>query len=849
VVVITLATQQDAYADETEEIQHVLANAMKDIRSVSVRKGGDIQPADESEIGAILRRRLFSEIDTAAAEEAYQEYASYYASLADQIGAGKPLLDSASDRILDSYPFHPALVDVLDKRIGTIPNFQRTRGALRLLSRVIAAVWEGSSNEPVILNVADLPLGDEEVVRQLTVRIERSEYQQVIQADVAGANAHAAAVDHKAYQSKPITERAATCVLAHSLEQTADAGATVPDIAIGTLQPGDDPALIEDALQRLYEQAWHLNWDGVRWRFQTEPNANRIIASEADRVLNSKVTQEREDILRRMLKPTPTIATDVYPMDLDGIADEAKLHLAAPHHDTVSVEAKNADAAPTLLQQARGEYNGKPRRHRNGVAYLVADKDRVEAMDRAVRYMVAATAIAGDETRLSAFGDEVRKKIKEAAYKSRLEAHIAVGRCYRHLYYPATNRHNADLDHAELTADVQGALGDAGAKSSALPAGKAWTDEVWSTLVKVEKVRASDKPLAAEWIQKKAWLPKNGDRIRTSSILDGFWTDHSQPLLTDTGPVTQGVQAGVQQGLWVMQDMRGATNRRGKVWSNQDGSTPRQVGFDSDVWLVRYDVAVEEGLLATPTSVADIVSIIEKSTDAGISAPELRSALEKAKQGHEPQKTEVRDALAEAVRQRRVTVTRNGDTVKAGELSGDKVGFDDLLVKPYEVEEGGYDPRIVKSKTFEGNTAQEVEKLKTWAAELIAGGHTAGFVAVEVTVAVDDADATAADMLISLLGSVPTLKASVDVSLSYPIDGADGDVTVSVRDAARTTAQQKIAPLLTAVASKTGNPYGEASAKFVFDEPHAPDSPTARSLFGALTMFFTGAIRLMGKVA
>ena len=54
VVVITLATRDDAYADETDQIQGILAGAMKDIRSVAVRKGGDIQPADESEIGAIL---------------------------------------------------------------------------------------------------------------------------------------------------------------------------------------------------------------------------------------------------------------------------------------------------------------------------------------------------------------------------------------------------------------------------------------------------------------------------------------------------------------------------------------------------------------------------------------------------------------------------------------------------------------------------------------------------------------------------------------------------------------------------------------------------------------------------
>ena len=38
--------------------------------------------------------------------------------------------------MLRAYPFHPELIAVLYERWGTIPEFQRTRGVLRLLADI-----------------------------------------------------------------------------------------------------------------------------------------------------------------------------------------------------------------------------------------------------------------------------------------------------------------------------------------------------------------------------------------------------------------------------------------------------------------------------------------------------------------------------------------------------------------------------------------------------------------------------------------------------------------------------------------------------------------------------------------
>jgi hypothetical protein len=848
VVVITLASQSDAFADATAELERTFA----DIGAVLARKGRDVQPATESEIAEILKRRLFESIDHEAAAEASSAYRELYAGVGEQVGVtGKVGADTA-DQLAVTYPFHPELVRLLDKRIGTIPKFQRTRGALRLLSRVVAAVWNGGDG-PVVLNVADLPLGTPGVRHELTDRIDRHKFAEVITADVAGDIPFAARVDHDRYQDRPVATRAATTVLAHSLEETAEAGSPLAEVAIGTLRPGDDPALVEDALGRLHAVAWHLAYDNVRWRFQTAPNANRIVSSEADRVMPSKVTEERNVLLARMCQSTGTIETHVGPADLESVPDDKKVNLAVPHHDTVAVTAKTADTAPALLQQARAKGpSGKPRRHRNGICYLVADADLVAEMDQAVRVMIAAQAIVADDGRMQSYNETVQQQLRDIADASHLKAHVAVGRCYRHLYHPAANKGHGDLVHVALPADVQGTIGERPQKGTLAP-GKRWTDRVWQTLVDMEKVRPSDKALATNWLRSKAW-PKTADRIRTVDMLDVFWTDHSADLLADESPVVRGIQAGIVNGDWVMQDLRGATDARGKVHSNRSAtSTPPPVPFNDNVWLVDYQIAVDEGLLATPTTGGDVTKLVGK-LEAGqtLTGPQIREALEKAKHGHEPSKQEVRAALADAIRTGTVVVERDGDKVTPGELTGDKVGFDQLTVRPAtEGEDDSTKPVVPKRRTFTGSAGPECEKLVGWVADQIQAGHTDGLVELAATVEVTDDSPDAAKTLITMLGSLPDLAdVTFAADITYGIDGVDGEMTVTIDHADRRQAQQQVKAVLAAAGEKAGAPIeGHATVVFTLAEPHAPDAPKVAGLIKTLTTYFTGPVELKGRVA
>ena len=89
-------------------------------------KGAVGRPAEDDEIGFILRRRLFAEVDENAARAAAQAYRQHYATLAEQgVTLGGAATDNPAayaERLRAAYPFHPALIDCLDKRIGPMPS-------------------------------------------------------------------------------------------------------------------------------------------------------------------------------------------------------------------------------------------------------------------------------------------------------------------------------------------------------------------------------------------------------------------------------------------------------------------------------------------------------------------------------------------------------------------------------------------------------------------------------------------------------------------------------------------------------------------------------------------------------
>jgi hypothetical protein len=845
VVIITLATRQDAYGDETEELTAALAAAEADAEAAEAageagsvvarftQGGSIIKPAEDTEIAEILKRRLFASIDPAAATAAADAYRAFYDQLianGEQLTGGAEQTGTYAAAIEASYPFHPELVRVLDQRLGTIPNFQRARGALKLLAEVVAGIWtSGTSTE--IINVADIDYDRPEVLHHLTIGLGRAEFDNVAKADFVGPSSHAAEVDDTRFDGRsPITKRACRTVFTHSLEMVNAAGAGRPEVMLGTLAVGDSPDLVSEALGALDQSAWFLEYNSLRWRFSTEPNANNIIFEATRNIANTAVNQELRTRITEAFPSDGSVTAIHFPSGPASVPDAAKLRLVVLHHDDLAVRTNTAQPAPSavveLLDKA-GAAEGH-RRYRNAVAFLVADADAIAALADKVRFELAATAVAKDTTRMSEFTPEVRTKVTAIADSAKLNARVALTRCYRHLYLPWTDKSNDYLRHEELPTSEQGKVA------------QAQTKVIVEQLTEIGKVRTT--AMSTDYLRSRAWPPAS-DEVTTASLAEAFWEDHGASIILDVTILRDAIREGVRNGSWIYWD-----TTTEKAWTANDPAPQVQIG--SEFVLYTPDKAKELGLLGRAVRIDDITAALLLPQTTGA---DLRSALEAAI-GREPTKTEVLDVLARAAEggeEAKVVVVAG--EVEAGakaltpsDIRG-KIGLDSVTILTTDEADRLSIARPGSrrtNKTVEGKGAIGVA-FQAMVDQATDTTGTDGFTLIEIVASADPGEGVRD--LVALAQAAPMLpkfQLAITCEVAMDFDGlSDG---AEIRLSGPAASFQKVEDALFALGKKASVVAGTLHLQITFDDPVATDAKEIEDLRKVVGNLRPGEVKVRG---
>ena len=824
VVILTLAGQSDAYGRDTA----ALAEALADTQSVLARSGDVIRPAEDTEIGEILKRRLFARVDGDAADQIAGAYRQYYERIGKRVhlagGADKPA--DYADAIRRSYPFHPELIRVLDQRIGAIPSFHRARGALRLLSDVIAALWS-QDRQPQIINVADLDFTNTDVLDGLTARLGRQDFAQAARADFATPESHAARIDRERFSGgPPYATRACTTVFAHSLEQLATAGATLTDRLLGTLQVGDEPDAIDRALAEVEQVAWHLHYDGTRYRFQTEPTPNRIVAEEARNLPASQVRQVVDETIGRVFQtdgPVTVLHDVTSPAQL---TDEAKLRLAIIHRDKLAVRARHADTSPDLVRRLLDTAGSseKPRTYRNAVCFLVADADLVEAMTAKVRMEIAAERVVTNEERMASFTEEVRKKLIALRDHTRLDARVAVSRCYRHLYVPWGDRANGYLKHIEVPAQEQG------------NAQGVQTSHVRAVMETEGKVRPPGSAIATDYLKARAWQPSNEQIITTQAVAEWFWRDHAAPLVLDAGVITTAIRSGVSNGSWVYYDTAAQQ-------AYAAGGAAPQVAISPDTLLYTPEKAAEDALVGRDVRWEDVRSAIGASVE--ITIADLRSAVETGI-GREPSKGEIVDVLARAA---------EGDNARVWVVS-DRLHNGKKALTPTQIKTTAFesltvlDPQEGRSRGIEPATARKALILNARGDAAPAFASLADQASERPDLRVTNLSVTAfaepgegvrdIELLGKAITMVPRADVEIELELAVEFDSLTGGAEINVTGTA--AGYRRIQPSIERVGSQGSEANGHLRLTFTFREPTAVGDGEYAQVVNAVTALSPGTV-------
>ena len=587
VVVYTLAGSADAFSGRTESVMEKI-QTLKDTKAISSRHEHVISPTGENEISAIVRHRLFEHVDRRTGREtAY----TYHRAIVEQLDRAMDLPAHAGRSgyardFEDSYPFHPELLTGLNEKVSTIPNFQKTRGALRLLSRVVRHLWTTRPAGTFLIHPHHVDLSVEEVANDLTSRLDRAVFKQVIEADIvnpmAGAKAHAALVDESpAASGRPaFAARIATTVFLHSLVQGVASGLSPAQAKLAAYTPGDDLGLMKRQTDKLLDRAFYLHFDSHRYRFSTEPSLTAVINQEKQLIGRASAKQELDRRIRSMWKKG-VFSPVFFPAEPSEIEDTPGApRLAVIHYDAMSL-SNTSDHTHThththlehLFDHA-GTVGGF-RVYRNHLVFLCADSDGVEpAVDEARRYL-AISRLVGDLQRFSQYTVENRKRLKSQKDKSELTLRVAITRLYRVLFYPdaAAPKKHAQLARTVLPAQRQGEVD------------RDQSQVVLRTLRDLGKALTADDPdIPPAYVLSKVW-PANADRVTPRRLQREYATRIGLTILFDVNKLKETIKIGIRTDKWVYYDPR-----RECAYGSNSPTTPL-VEITGEVELVRAEAA------------------------------------------------------------------------------------------------------------------------------------------------------------------------------------------------------------------------------------------------------------------
>ena len=429
------------------------------------------EPVSGDEVMRVVQRRLFSDLGSdeerrEVARGYAQIYGRYRRQLADtdqQRRDADVEAERFGERILASYPFHPALLDLMHQRWTTLPSYQRTRGALQFLATVVHALWQGDYQALPLISPGDVVFDDERVRGTFFSQVgDREGFTGVLERDLTGANAGVKEIDrrlggdsHRLLRLR-VGSRVASATMLYSFGGRTDEerGVLESELVGALLAPDLDRNLLTTALADLREQLLFLHHSGRRYRFDKTPNLNQLLANEADKFSGDEVTDAvRKELERRIGASTDAL---LWPKDGAQIPDRDPVFRVAYLDPSWSgLASSERDRQLRELFEKRG--GGTPRAYRNAIAFAIPSSDALAHARQAARRSLAVQSLVKQAKSLNVAGEQLAE-LKERGEAAARDLGATLDKAYELVLLPVA-REGDDAPYGFEEIDLSARLG------------------------------------------------------------------------------------------------------------------------------------------------------------------------------------------------------------------------------------------------------------------------------------------------------------------------------------------------------------------------------------------------------
>jgi hypothetical protein len=266
------------------KLEAAFNRAVQGIASESKRIAVPITPVNPNgdELYHILRKRLFEEV---ASEAAILQIAGTYREAlreAAKMGLTTTSPEALFSRVVDAYPFHPDLRELVGK-FKENEGFQQTRGVIRLMQMVVSNLWKSEKAGSIdLIHPYELDLNLDEIASE--IRTINPSLSEAIAHDIAhSGDAEVEQIDLANGNSD--ASDAARLILIASLSTTPGAihGLREYQLVDCLQRPGRDLSTFKvNVLDKLATRAWYLhNSADGRLYFKNQQNLAAKLRSTA----------------------------------------------------------------------------------------------------------------------------------------------------------------------------------------------------------------------------------------------------------------------------------------------------------------------------------------------------------------------------------------------------------------------------------------------------------------------------------------------------------------------------------------------------------------------------------------
>ena len=423
--------------------------ALKALEGVFNRVQALWKTVSPEEAFEIVRRRLFETIrDAMSRDQVCRAFADAYVAEGSKVPQ-ETQETRYFDRMMQSYPIHPEVFTQLYEEWTTIQGFQRTRGVLKLMAKVIHRLWQDDNKDLMILP-GSLPLYDGSARNELIYYLGPG-WDPVMDRDIDGERAETTLLEAKEtrFGSVQAARRVARTIFLSSAPSSVNTkpgtrGIDRARVLLGCLQPGQTSSLYSDALNRLADQLHYMSssgdksHDATRYWFDTRANLRREMEERKKRF------EDKNEVRGRMAEVVKKLAagatffdgTHIFTPHSDVPDDGAMRLVVLPPEQFYSHEEPRL-ATEGVLDCVRN--NGtKPRYRGNRLLFLAPDHGALTRLRDCIRVALAWNSIVEDVAAMRLVLDNLQAEQAKNELRGAVDVLPRVAReCFKWLLCPS----------------------------------------------------------------------------------------------------------------------------------------------------------------------------------------------------------------------------------------------------------------------------------------------------------------------------------------------------------------------------------------------------------------------------